>query len=256
MVAPMTMRSSQFWVEHFTRNSDILRVDWNVAPTITDAEKRAVLRSLQAWQLGETSDGAHLLRAATRYSAAIGDPDYLHAVRLFIAEEQKHGRNLGSYLDLIGEPRLTKDWGDSVFRRVRYFNTSMELWTIAVVTVESAAQIFYQALRDATGCELLKQICTDILIDEATHIVFQKERLRTIFGQKDPSLQPLTRYAYSAFFDCTGVVVWLAHRRLFGAGGIPFRKYLRKMRVKRRNVVGRRALFDVRQEKTLVGRRG
>jgi hypothetical protein len=53
----------------------------------------------------------------------------------------------------------------------------MELWTVAVIIVESTAQIFYQALKDATKCTLLKQICTDILIDEAYHITFQTERL-------------------------------------------------------------------------------
>jgi hypothetical protein len=35
----------------------------------------------------------------------------------------------------------------------------METWTLAVIVVESAAQIFYQSLKDATGCRLLKQIC-------------------------------------------------------------------------------------------------
>lgn len=56
----------------------------------------------------------------------------------------------------------------------------MELWTLIVLIVESTAQIFYQALKDATNCPLLKQVCTDILIDEAHHITFQTERLALI----------------------------------------------------------------------------
>jgi hypothetical protein len=240
----MTMHTSRYWVDHFSRNAEIQRVEWNIAPTLTGAERRDIVRSLQAWQLGETSDGAHLLRAAVRYAAAVGDTEYPDAVRLFIAEEQKHGRNLGRYLDLIGEPRLERDWGDSLFRRVRYLNSSMELWTIAVITVESAAQIFYRALRDATGCELLRQICTDILIDEVTHITFQKERLHAIFRQQGPAARQFRRVAYSVFFRGTGVIVWLAHRRLFRAGGVPFRRYLAAMQKKRRKLVGRTALLD------------
>ena len=251
----MTTHTSEYWVDHFSRSATQQRVDWNLVPAITAEERRNVLRSLQAWQLGETSDGAHLLRAATRYAEDIGDPEYPHAVRLFIAEEQKHGRHLGRYLDAIGEPRLTADWGDTLFRRVRYFNTSMELWTIAVITVESAAQIFYRALRDATGCELLTQICTDILIDEAAHIVFQSERLRIIFQQrKDPAARRLAYHAYSVFFRATGLLVWLAHRRLFRAGGVPLRTYLLAMNRKRRLLVGRLLPGALWAEKSLLRR--
>jgi hypothetical protein len=237
--------SSRYWIEHFTRNAGIRRVNWDLVPAITAAEKRRIVRSLKAWQLGETSDGAHLLLAATRYAEAVGDAEYPDAVRLFIAEEQKHGRYLGRYLDLIGEPRLTRNWGDTLFRRVRYHNASMELWTLAVITVESAAQVFYRAMRDATSCALLREICTDILVDEVAHIVFQKERLHIIFQHKTPSAKRLSCHVYSIFFDCVGLVVWVAHRRLFRAGGVPLVPYLRKMRAKRRHVIGRAVLFGV-----------
>ena len=133
----MHTHSSRYWIEHFTRNAGIRRVNWDLVPAITAAEKRRIVRSLKAWQLGETSDGAHLLLAATDTRKPLGTP-ISDAVRLFIAEEQKHGRHLGRYLDLIGEPRLTKNWGDTLFRRVRYHNASMELWTLAVITVERA----------------------------------------------------------------------------------------------------------------------
>lgn len=244
----MTPHSSQDWIEHFRRNAQADRVDWDLLPVLTADERRRIVPSLRAWQLGETSDGAHLLRAATRYAAAIGDADYPDAVRLFIAEEQKHGRHLGRYLDLIGEPRLTRDWGDTLFRRVRYLGTSMELWTLAVITVESAAQVFYSAMKDATGCALLRQVCTDILVDEAAHVVFQQQRLHAVFLRKPPLARAVTRCAWSAFFDGVGLVVWLAHRTLFRAGGVPLATYRRRMRGKRRRLMGRAALSgDVRE---------
>ena len=141
------MNNSQYWINHFRANANEKRVNWEIVPNITDEETEAILHSLQAWQLGETSEGKHLIAASTKYAMKVGDPQYLIAVRLFIKEEQKHGNNLGSYLDLIGKPRIKKDWGDSLFRRIRYFNTNMELWTVAVIIVESTAQIFYQALK-------------------------------------------------------------------------------------------------------------
>ncbi len=226
------MFTSKKWIAHFESNATQQRVNWNRSPKISATETEKILASLQAWQLGETSDGAHLLNASAKYAFKIGDPDYVHAVRLFIKEEQKHGNNLGKYLDRIGKPRIQKNWGDTLFRKIRYFNTSMEIWTLAVITVESTAQIFYQCLKDATGCTLLKQICTDILIDEAYHIDFQTERLGIIFEKKNALSKAFRKNFYTFFFFMTALVVWMAHKKLFKAGGVHFKKYMRKMKYK------------------------
>ncbi len=227
------MPTSHDWITHFQENASKKRIDFSIAPDISETELRPILSSLQAWQLGETSDGFHLLKAATSYASKIGDPDYTEAVRLFIKEEQKHGSNLGFYLDAIGAPRIRYNWGDELFRRIRYFNTSMEVWTLAVITVESTAQIFYQAIKDASTCHLLRQICTDILIDEADHIRFQSERLAILFQSKGPSSQWIATKIYLIFFMMTSVVVWMAHKKAFMAGGLNFFKYWRKMQFRR-----------------------
>ena len=190
------MKNSNYWIGYFKANALEKRINWDLKPNITPAEMCSILPSLQAWQLGETSEGKHLIAASSKYAHAIGDLPYIEAVKLFIKEEQKHGNNLGIYLDRIGQPRVTKNWGDSLFRKVRYFNTNMEIWTLAVVVVESTAQIFYQSLRDATNCELLKQICNDILIDEAYHITFQTERLAIIHEGKNNFSKAWRRIVY------------------------------------------------------------
>src|SRR5438046_1386502 len=105
------MNTSQQWISHFRQNLQNKRIDWSIKPQLTEKEKRNVLQSIQAWQLGETSDGAHLMAAAKKYADSIGDDFYCEAVQLFIREEQKHGNNLGFYLDAIGEKRITRDWG-------------------------------------------------------------------------------------------------------------------------------------------------
>lgn len=240
------MNTSKMWIEHFKSNSTEQRVDWNLTPGISKTESTTILSSLQAWQLGETSDGSHLLRASAIYAKKVNDPDYVNAVSLFIKEEQKHGNNLGKYLDEIGKPRIKSNWGDSLFRRIRYFNTSMEIWTLAVITVESTAQIFYQCLKDATGCILLKQICSDILIDEAYHIDFQTERLSIIFDAKFFIGKLLVRNFYTFFFFLTALVVWFAHKRVFKAGGVNFKKYMRKMKYKYIKTINRATCMQVK----------
>ncbi|SER87232.1 ferritin-like domain-containing protein [Pedobacter rhizosphaerae] len=244
----MKIHSSNYWKEYFGANLKNLRINWDLAPLLDRSEKANILKSLQAWQLGETSEGEHSLHASRKYANAINDPDYPDAVKLFIKEEQKHGNNLGRYLDLINEDRIKKDWGDTMFRKIRYYNTNMELWTVAVITVESAAQIFYQALKDATNCKLPKQICTDILIDEAAHITFQRERLYIIFSQKNAFSKFICYHAYSCFFICTSLVVWFAHKKLFKAGKLNFSRYFHKMKSKLTKVAGRETLYQIQED--------
>jgi hypothetical protein len=153
----------------------------------------------------------------------------VEAIKLFIREEQKHGGNLGRYIDLIGEQRTKKDWGDTLFRKVRYFNTSMELWTISVIIVESAAQVFYQALHDSTKCPLLRAICRDILIDEAHHIKFQNERMHILFQRKGFYNKALSLLLYSFLFFGTIHAIWFGHRRALKAGGVDRMTFMRRM---------------------------
>jgi len=223
------MNTSKFWVNHFRENLKKKRIDWSNKPAITKEEKDNILYSLKAWQLGETSDGKHLLAAAHKYAKKIDDPEYVEAIKLFIKEEQKHGNNLGKYIDQIGEERAKKDWGDTLFRKVRYFNKSMELWTITVIIVESAAQVFYKALHDATQCSLLRNICSDIIIDEAHHIKFQNERMHKIFQNKSFYNKAFSIGLYGIFFFFTIHAIWFGHKKTFKAGGVNKKEFMRQM---------------------------
>ena len=233
------MTSSKQWFDYFSNNLQVKRINWNQRPGISPTEIETIVTSLQAWQLGETSDGANLVKAGKRYTEKTGDYFYINALELFIKEEQKHGENLGRYLDLIGQPRIKENWGDTLFRKLRHLNNSMEAWTLTVITVECAAQVYYQALKDATNCRLLKEICTDILIDEAPHIRFQQERLAIIFQSKSLLNRTVSFYGYKCFYFLTSLVVWMAHRKLFRAGNNNFKKYCKKMNFRFQKTIGK-----------------
>ena len=233
------MKTSQAWIDHFKCNIKIQRIDWQIQPSLKSIERKNILSALKAWQLGETSDGSHLLKASKEYSEKINDGLYLKAVELFIKEEQKHGNNLGIYLDRIGEEKLKKNWADTLFRKFRYFNSSMELWTLAVITVESAAQVFYQSLKDATECKLLKQICTDILIDEAFHIDFQLQRFIIINEDKNEFSKTLRYYLYKCFYFSTITLIWVAYKKCFIAGNNDYNSYRKKMNLKFQKTIGK-----------------
>ncbi|MEM9481281.1 MAG: hypothetical protein AAGA58_16650, partial [Verrucomicrobiota bacterium] len=112
--------------------------------------------------------------------------------------------------------------GDWLFRRVRYFNTSMELWTVTVIAVENFAQMYYARLAKAANCPLLSNICHDILTDEAPHLRFQAERLQAILAERRPETRTFTFVFYRLLFATITVAVWVGHGHVFRKGGLGF----------------------------------
>jgi hypothetical protein len=222
-------RSGAEWADYFRRNAVEPRpVPWERGAEVAADELAPIARSLQAWQLGETSDGRHLLAAMKRYAARIGDPDYVEAVAWFIREEQRHGESLGRWLDLAGVGRRARDWGDALFRAARYGLRSPEAWTTPVVMVETLATVYYDAIRRATGSAVLRAVCRRILADEGPHLRFQCERLAKLYRGRPRALFHLTMLAHRAAFLGVMLLVWAGHRRALRAGGYGWRRYWRK----------------------------
>jgi hypothetical protein len=218
--------TSAQWCRYFKRNGRCLRpIPWELGAEATSAELARIAPSLREWQLGETSDGAHLLAAAANYARRINDPVFIDAVRLFIREEQRHGENLGRFLDLAGVPRAGFDWGDWLFRSVRYFLPSMEVWATPVVMVETHALVYYNALRRATSSRVLRTICRQILCDEVPHIRFQCERLAILHRHRAPGWLALTRLGHKLLFTVITLAVWAGHHRALRAGGYRFARF-------------------------------
>ena len=216
------------WVAYFRANAATgQRIVWDAGAEVTAEELAAIGRSLQAWQLGETSEGRHLRAAAARYAECVGDPDYPAAIDLFIREEQRHGEMLGRFLDLAAIGRVQADWGDRLFRTARYCLTNMEVWTTPVVMVEVLAMVYYNALRRATGSHVLRTICAQILADEVPHVRFQCERLAEILRHRPRLGFWLTMLAQRLGFLVVVLLVWLGHRRALRAGGYGWRRYWR-----------------------------
>lgn len=221
--------SSLNWCRYYERNdTDRMVIPWERGAEITDAERDAIGASLAAWQLGETSDGTHLLAAARNYAARIGDSLYVEAVTLFIREEQRHGNEIGRFLDMAGIPRLRKNWGDSLFRGVRYFLPTMEIWTTPVVMVETLAMVYYNSIRKATGSPVLQTLCRQILRDEVQHLRFQCERLAILLSRHPKIVREMLYVGMWGFFAIVAILVWLGHHKVFRAGGHTFGSYWAK----------------------------
>src|SRR5262245_60390437 len=110
------MRSTRDWVEHFRQNrSRLLPIPWGRGAELSDEERVAITSSIQAFQLGESSEGRNLMRHARAWAAYSGDADYVEAIGMLIAEEQRHARDLGRFMEMNGIPCIRRRWTDSVF---------------------------------------------------------------------------------------------------------------------------------------------
>ncbi len=133
--ATARMGTAADWIAHFHANADRHLTPEQLIPSGTpsplDARtRRAFVRSFQRFALGESGDGAHLLRMAT----AAGDPAYTHALALLVQEEQKHAALFLRALDHLDAPALPAHWTDAAFTRLRHLiwlRTEISLFLIA-----------------------------------------------------------------------------------------------------------------------------
>ena len=222
----LLMRTSAEWLRYFEQNrQSLLEILWPAGPELTEQERLRLGRSVQEFQRGESSEGRHFLRYAEQYAAKTGDRDYVSALRLFIAEEQRHARDLGRFLAINGIPLVESTLPDRVFRILRRLLGTLEMTIAVLITAEIIAQVYYTALRAATNSVILERLCEQILWDEASHVEFQAEQLATLRARRGQLLYGLTVTAQRMLFLSTCLVVWVFHRSAFKAGGQNFRHF-------------------------------
>ena len=216
------------WRDYFEHNQPTqTELPWQDNYRLSRIERAAVTRSVQQFQLGEWARGRGLLRRASMDARVAAQPGFLTALELFIAEEQRHSRLLGDFLDLQGIPKLRSHWVDRIFRRLRKL-AGLEICVVVLVTAEVMAVPFYQALRDATHSPLLKGICRRLLCDEAAHLRYQAQTLALLWSDAGRTACRVRCVVYSALFHSTALVVWQQHRRVFHAAAWDWRRFHRE----------------------------
>jgi hypothetical protein len=214
------MPTSQEWLQYFENNArSLIEIPWHLGAELTASEQKAIARSLREFQAGESSEGKHLFRYAKDYAERTGDADYLAAIRLFIAEEQRHGRDLGRFLTMNGIALVRTTFTDRVFRMLRHLFGGLEISIGVLITAEIIAQVYYAVLQEATRSVVLRTLCDQILRDELRHVQFQSEQLAKLRAGRS-RLGMATTGGLQRFLFCgTTLVVWLIHRRAICQGG-------------------------------------
>jgi|1185.fasta_scaffold193665_1 hypothetical protein len=197
------------WCEYFARNgqgSNLLTREAQVR--LSDDEKQAVTKSLQAFQLGESSEGLHLYHCALEYGQKTGDVEYVEAIKLFIREEQRHAQYIARFMCLASIALTRKIFIDGVFRMLRRL-AGLECSISVLITAEIIAEVYYRALYNATQSDFLKAICRQVLSDEKMHVQFQAERLAIIRKHRNKLNSLTTNFLQRFLFAGTILVVWM-----------------------------------------------
>lgn len=147
-------------------------IPWASPCALSTTDAAAIARSLQRFELGESGDGTGLLSKAGKRN----DDEYDAALRLFVAEEQKHSALFARALARFGVDPLTAHWSDGAFvilRRLMGLRTEVTLFLV----VETVAMEYFAALSRCAD-PVIQGVARRILTDEVEHVRFQIDQLR------------------------------------------------------------------------------
>jgi hypothetical protein len=219
--------TSYDWVDYFYQNAPEPILPWGDGVRLSGAEKRAVIASIQQFQLGEGASGARMLEYAQRFSRETGDLGLIAALKLFLREEQRHSKTLARFLQIENAPCLEKHWIHGVFRWLRGM-AGLELHLKVLVTAELLARPYYAALRDATRSPLLRSICQRIFEEERAHLRFQAFVLSRFQNRHRRLSQVLIKTSHAVLLASTATLVWAEHKAVFASAGRTFRQFWRE----------------------------
>jgi hypothetical protein len=255
VTAQSACTTSYDWVEYFYQNAPEPVFPWSDNVRLSGAERLAVVRSIQQFQLGEGASGARMLERAQRFfslnahnrlapggatvgtfersgeaprrlvrSRATADLGLIAALKLFLREEQRHSQILARFLQLERAPCLRKHWIHTVFRWIRGL-AGLELCLKVLVTAEVLARPYYAALRDATGSPLLRSICQRIFDEEGAHLRFQAFTLSRFQRRHSRLMQAFIKECHIVLLAATALLVWIEHQAVFKSAGRTFHRF-------------------------------
>ncbi|HEX4924104.1 MAG TPA: hypothetical protein VFV50_08460 [Bdellovibrionales bacterium] len=205
------MDTNSEWLKYFEQNAkEILPVNHDEY-RLTDEEWSRIEKSIQAFEIGEASEGKCLKQKAAEYALKAGEPLYPEIMKYFIREENRHSAYLSKFMHLHGIAKKKSNWTDGVFRFLRnLFN--LEVSIRVLVAAELIAIFYYRALGEATGSSLLKTICARMLAEEREHVKFQMLTIHKINLPKHPIAAALSDMLHGLLVCATIGVVWHEHK--------------------------------------------
>jgi len=215
------------WLAHFRSQAAHPRqVPMRLDDTLTGRERRLIARSIATFQLGESSDGAHLRRAVGRHCEADPGHPFVEIFDLFIAEEQRHARLLGEFMQDHEIAERGQALTDRAFRALRR-RGGLESRLRILVTAEIIGIVYYRALEVVTHCRRLQILCRTLVADELVHVAFESGLLLAMRAHRAGTARVLWE---QCVVHAACAAVWLTHRRVLRSAGYGPLLFLRDCR--------------------------
>ncbi|HEY9784135.1 MAG TPA: ferritin-like domain-containing protein [Candidatus Obscuribacterales bacterium] len=215
---------SKEWLNYFEENRKA-RPEIKISCEISLQEplQKNLVKSLQRFQIGETGDGRHL----RKYASRLGDAAYIKCVDLFVKEEQNHAQILGEVILAMNGLLLSWHWSDLAFialRRLLGLKTELFILLIA----EIIGKCFYKSVADKVDEPLLKDIFSLIVLDEIAHIQFHTDFLANQLKNHPPNLKRIVHYGWCIIFFAACFVFVADHRASLRSLGIGSSEFISK----------------------------
>ncbi len=213
------------WIKYFKYNNEhLLKLNFDINTELSEEEKKLITPSIKAFQIGEGSEGKHLIKVVEKFSVKSNYNDYIEIMKWFIKEENRHSQTLKKYMEIYNIKPVKKLWIDNIFRILRKM-MGLECEIIILVTAEMIALSYYTALSNATKSVLLKTICKQMLNDELKHVVLQSDTLHRISKNRNKIINKLVRKIRTIVMNITVFVVWHKYKELFIKGDYQYKKF-------------------------------
>lgn len=214
--------NTQAWISHFERNTrlnDSIELPDERPCRLPESLSVPLATSLATFQLGESGTGSRLRRYAREVAPLENFRGYQRAIDLFVAEEQGHSRLLGRVVLHLRGRLLTKQWTNSVFRRLRFL-VNLEFAVQVLLTAELIAEVYFGTLYLRCEDPVVRKVAHKLLRDEMKHLEFQRDFLSERVATFNKPGRVLWRLQFQAIHAVTAHVVAWDHRHALKALGV------------------------------------
>ena len=213
--------NTQAWISHFERNTRLNdELELPTEPcTLPERVRAPLAASIATFQLGESGTGSRLRRYAREVAPLENFRGYQRAIDLFVAEEQSHSRLLARTVEHLRGTLLTKQWTNSIFRRLRFL-VNLEFAIQVLLTAELIAEVYFGTLYLRCEDPVVKKVSHKLLRDEMRHLAFQRDFLSERIATFTPLGRWLWRAQFQAIHRITATVVAWDHRQPLSALGV------------------------------------
>jgi hypothetical protein len=202
---------------------------------LPDSQRAPIVRLLQCFQLGESSEG-RVVGEARRTTDRAFDEALKEATALYVREEGRHAAILAQLLAGLGAPTRKRATAEVFFRRGRRL-LGLRTKMLVIAAAEVVGVAIYTRIRDGIASPVIASALDDIVKDELDHLEFQSllwSRIIATFGPLSGIAAPAIGVAFAAVLTAATLMVTVQHHTALRQLGTTPRAFAREcMRIGR-----------------------